>query len=431
MANLHRALITVPKRVRLNKKTIDGFRPRTVRYDMFDADLPNFHIRIHPSGLKTFRMKYIAHGRQRVVQIGEHGHPWTAEEARKEGERLRGLICAGVDPLALREETERQQREASRRAISVTTLIERWLEEGRDAAPSKRERSWATDASCLRHHIAPLLGDIPVKDLTKGDVERAQRRIAAGETARDRKTGKTRGRSIVRGGPGIARRSLAALSACLSWAIDQEIIETNVVSRVKKLPQGRRQRFLSSAEAHRLLDVVETMERECRLADGFADVIRMLLLTGARRNEIAELEWSEVDLARGLIVLPRLRSKTGERAITLSKHAKAILSARPRNGRYVFPSSKDPSRPVIGVSRAWQRTRKEAGLPDVRIHDLRHSFASFAAAQGASLIMIGKALGHTQPSTTARYAHLSHDPIRELSDGVGDQLKGVDLRRAS
>lgn len=417
--------------VRLNKKTIDGLRPRTVRYDMFDVDLTGFHIRIHPSGLKVFRLKYAAQGRQRVVKLGEYGRPWTAEAARKEGERLRGQICGGIDPLAQREEAELIRLEASRRAITVSALIERWLAEGRDAAPTKRERSWSTDASCLRHHIAPLVGDVLVKDLTKGDVERVQRRVAAGETARDRKTGRKRGRSIVRGGPGIARRSLAALSSCLSWAIDQEIVEANVVSRVKKIPQGKKERFLSTAEAQRLLDTVEAMERQCRLADGFADVIRLLLFTGARRNEIVGLEWSEVNLGRDLLVLPKLRSKTGERSITLSRHAKAILSRRTQEGRFVFPSSKDPSRPLVGLSRAWQRVRKEANLDDVRIHDLRHSFASFAAARGASLIMIGKALGHSQPSTTARYAHLSHDPIRELSDGVGDHITTAELRRAS
>lgn len=398
---------------------------------MYDADLPGFHIRIHPSGLKTFRMKYVVHGRQRVVQIGEHGHPWTAEEARKEGERLRGLICGGVDPVALREESERQQREASRRAISVTVLIERWLEEGRDAAPTKRERSWATDASCLRHHIAPLVGDILVNDLTKGDVERVQRRIAAGETAQDRKTGRKRGRSIVRGGPGIARRSLAALSACLSWAIDQEIVETNVVSRVKKLPQGKKERFLSNAEARRLLETVSLMQTEGRLGESFADIIRLLLFTGARRNEIVELEWTEVDLNHSLLILPKHRSKTGEKTITLSVYAKPILALRSQQGRHVFPSSKDVARPVVGISRAWQRVRKEANLPGVRLHDLRHSFASFAAAGGASLLMIGKALGHSQPSTTARYAHLSNDPIRELSDGVGYAIAGPVMQKAS
>lgn len=413
------------RRVRLNKKAIDGFRARTVRYDMFDADLPGFHIRVHPSGRKTYRMKYVALGRQRVVQIGEHGHPWTTEEARREGERLRGVICGGGDPVALKEESERLQREAHRRAISVKVAIERWLEEGRDAAPTKRERSWETDASCLRNHIAPLIGDVLIKDLSKGDVERVQRQIAAGVTALDRKTGRKRGRSIVRGGPGIARRSLAALSACLSWAIDQEMIETNVVSRIKKLPQGKKNRFLSSAEARRLLETIARMQNEMRLASGFADIIRLLLYTGARRNEIAELEWSEVDLERHLLVLPRHRSKTGEKMITLSPRAEAILASRFRKDRYVFPSSKDAERPVVGISRAWQRVRKEAGLPDVRLHDLRHSFASFAAAQGASLLMIGKALGHTQPATTARYAHLGHDPILELSARIGDFINAA------
>ncbi len=148
------------------------------------------------------------------------------------------------------------------------------------------------------------------------------------------------------------------------------------------------------------------------------------MLTGARRREIANLAWSEVDLNRGHIKLPRHRSKTGEKTIPLSSHAAAILAARPRKGAYVFCSPKCPDRPAQELQKAWQRVRAKAGLPDVRLHDLRHSYASFAVADGASLSLIGKALGHTQISTTERYAHLGDDPVKQLAERVGAKIMG-------
>lgn len=405
---------------RLTKRMVEALpRPATRHRDHFDAELRGFHVRVWSSGERTYRLKYIIAGRQRVATIGQHGSEWTAEEARSEAEDLRRIVRRGRDPIAERLAKQKANELQRRRSVTVEQLIDRWLLQGRAANPSKREITWATDDRKLRLHIIPLIGKIPVKELTKGDVEDAQAKIKGGYTRRDKKT-KRRGRSIVRGGPGIARSAIMSLSSCLSWAVDQEILDANPVLRVKKEKPRMRERFLSNAEVARLFETLDAFEHTKTLNGAFADMIRMLLLTGARKTEIQALRWHEVDLQRGNIVLCRERSKTGEKVIPLSTHAVQILSARrPQENGPVFPSPTGNGKHAMGLQKAWERIRSQAGLADVRIHDLRHSFASFAVAGGASLPLIAKALGHKQFSSAQRYAHLGHDPVRQLADQVG------------
>lgn len=335
-------------------------------------------------------------------------------------------------------------KEQARRAITLAQLAERWLVEGPAAAPTKRPRSWETDARCLRLHVVPLIGNITVQNLTRDDIQKAQRAIIAGKTAKKKRKTGVRGASIVRGGAGIARRSIASLSSLLSWAVDQEIITTNVATRVKKPPQNKKERFLSEAEAARLLEVLSAMEEECALLPVHGDLFRTLLLTGARRGEIAGLRWNEVDLGRGFATLSAERHKAGGHAglkhIVLNAAAASIISRRPREGELVFPAPSDAARrakalPEQGcnavLAKAWQRVRARADLPGVGLHDLRHSYASFAAAGGASLLLIGTALGHTQAATTARYAHLGNDPVRDMAEKVGRTIMGSGERSAN
>jgi integrase len=416
---------------RLTKRAVEAVEtpPADRQAEVWDTEVRGFHVRVAPSGRRVYRFKYRApDGRQTVVTLGEHG-PVTTEEARTRALALAGAVATGRDPAAEKAAAKLAAAEERRRRLTLAELVERWLVEGRDAAPQKRPRSWETDATCLRRHIVPLLGGALVNGLTKDDIAKAQRAIAAGKTARDEKTG-FRGRSIVRGGPGIARRAVAALSSCLSWAVDQEIAPSNPAARVRKLAQGRRERFLSEAEAARLLDTLAAMEAEGALLPVHADVVRVLLLTGARRGEIAGLSWAEVDLGRGVLTLDPSRHKAGGsqgvKHIVLNAPAAALIAERPRLGTMVFPAPTDSAKGCdASLFKAWARARARADLPGVRLHDLRHSFASFGAAGGASLLLIGKALGHSQAATTARYAHLGDDPVRTLAEAVGERIMGA------
>lgn len=407
----------------LTKRTIEALKPRACRYDVFDGQLPGFSVRVHPNGRRTYRFKFILDRRQRVITIGEHGAPWTPETARRRAQALRGRVAAHDNPVH-----DRAPPPAS--ITTVAQIIELWLREGPAAAPNKRASSWRHDASRLRRHIVPLLGDQPLAKLTRQDIERAQHAIADGRTAVDVRTRK-RGRAIVTGGRAAARSAITAFSACLTWAVAQGAIAKSPASGLKKFATVRRERFLDEDETARLLSALDILQTSGRLSSAFADAFRLLLLTGARKTEIAALRWDEVDLVRGTIALKQGRAKNGDKTVALNAPAVALIAARPRGSRYVFASTIDETKPIVGLQKAWARVRVAAALPDLRVHDLRHSFASIAAADGASLPMIAKALGHAHPATTSRYAHLADDAAHRVADGVGQRLEAVRKRRAN
>lgn len=419
----------MPETAKLTKKAVEALptppRGAFAQTELWDTELNGFHVRVAPTGRRVYRFKYRAGGRQVIATLGEHG-VITAEQARERARALAGAAAEGRNPVAERKAAAAAALEEARRAVTVAELVERWLAEGQDAAPNKRQSSWDTDARKLRRHIVPLLGGVQVRALTRDDIAKAQRAIAAGKTSIDEKTG-WRGRAIVTGGAGVARSAIMSLSACLSWAVDQEIIAANPVSRVKKLPKRTMERFLSEAEAARLLDTLAAMEADGSLLPVHGDCIRVLLLTGARRGEIAGLRWDEVNLERGVLTLAADRHKAGGSAglkhIVINAPAAQIIAQRPRLGAAVFAAPSDPNRGCdASLAKAWERVRTRGDLPGVRLHDLRHSYASFGAAGGASLLLIGKALGHSQAATTQRYAHLGNDPVRDLAERIGERI---------
>jgi integrase len=189
----------------------------------------------------------------------------------------------------------------------------------------------------------------------------------------------------------------------------------------------RRERFISMNEAQRLFDAIEELERRGEIHSQYGLMVRLLIMTGARRGEIEGLKWRELDMDRRRIVLSSDRSKTGARRIPLSNAAMETLAQIPRDSLFVFPAQRPNSTSghTQALPHVWDRIRREADLPDLRLHDLRHSFASFAAEAGASLQLIGKALGHTQIKTTERYAHLRDDPLQAMVDLVGERFENM------
>jgi integrase len=416
----------MPK-AKLTKRAVDAFTcpAHSARFTLFDTEVTGFSVEAMRTGRKFFRFQWKRDGKQGLETIGEYG-AMTVDQARARAAALRVRLYDGQTPAEARLE----ESAARLRAITVHHLVEKWLAEGRAAAPSKRESSWSTDARKLRGHIIPLLGARLACELSKIDIERAQHQIAQGATARDVRT-KPKGRSIVRGGKGAARSAVMSLSACLGWAVDQGIVDENPCLRVKKSKPRKLERFLTPREANNLFSVIEDMTLNGEVDAGFGDMIKLLLLTGARKSEIQQLQWSEIDFERRVIRLSRERSKTGEKTVPLNREAIEVLRARKKIAldntqprarlSYVFPSRSGPAY-LVGLQKAWERVRAKAELTNVRIHDLRHSFASFAAANGASLFLIGKALGHSQSQTTERYAHLRDDPLHAVAAEVGQTI---------
>ena len=275
------------------------------------------------------------------------------------------------------------------------------------------------DRSRIDAHVRPLIGKKRLKQLRRADISRFVTAVANGDTSKDVKT-RHRGRSIVRGGQGVANRTLGMLGAIFEFAIEQSLISTNPARGVKKFKEGRPARFLSNAEMVRLGDALRKAESQGINSYALA-AIRLLLLTGCRRNEILELKWEQVDFETGFLRLGD--SKTGAKAIPVGAPVLSLLSKLPRLERnpYVIPG-KNKGGHLIGLQKTWSKVRQRAALDDVRLHDLRHSFASMGARSGESLLVIGKVLGHSTSSATTRYAHLSDDPVKDAARAISAEM---------
>jgi len=403
---------------KLSKRTVDAIRPEPAGRDVFawdngDGSLKGFGVRMKPSGVASYLVQYrTKEGRTRRLAIGKVG-VLTPDEARTlAGDKLKEAAKGG-DPSAERHRVRRE-------ALTIAELADLYLAEGPAAKPNKKASSWAADRSNIERHVKPLLGRKLSASLTHDDVVRFQRDVAAGKSKADIKT-KKRGRAIIDGGPGTAARSLAVLGAMLEWAAhpDRKLIPANPAKGIKLLRGGKRERFLSEAELARLADALAGMEAEHRLSPTATVAIRLLLLSGCRKAEILSLRWEWVDIERGVLRLPD--SKTGAKVVPLAAAAVKLLSELPHRKGYVLPAAKGSGH-YTGLQKDWERVRARAGLTGVRIHDLRHSFASFAVADGNSLYLIGKVLGHKQARTTEIYAHLADDPIRAVADRTAARI---------
>ncbi|MGH6661162.1 MAG: tyrosine-type recombinase/integrase, partial [Rhodospirillales bacterium] len=271
----------------------------------------------------------------------------------------------------------------------------------------------------IERHIKPLLGRLRVKDVTRADVERFMQQVAAGKTAADVRT-RPRGRARVTGGKGTAARTVGLLGGIFTFAFAEGARVDNPVRGVKRYKDGKGERDLLAEELARLGQALSEAEANDENAFAIAG-IRLLALTGCRKSEIVTLQWAHVDFERGQLRLPD--TKTGDRIIPLGAPALEVLASLPRleGNPYVLPGDK-PGRHIMGLPKVWERIRKRAGLADVRLHDLRHNFASVGAGAGMSLPILGKLLGHRDPKTTARYAHIAPDPAKAAADRISGDI---------
>ncbi|WP_334183204.1 tyrosine-type recombinase/integrase [Novosphingobium sp.] len=419
---------------KLTKSTVDGLEPRPSDYVQWCGQLPGFGIRVRPSGSKSFIVQYRIGGRNsptRKVTVGTYGK-LTVEQAREAAKAILAKAELGEDVAS-----DRAKRRAE---LTVAQLCDEYLAEGCDR---KKASTIATDTGRIERHIKPLLGRKRVSEVTRGDVEKFMRDVAKGATATDEKTRKF-GRAIVTGGKGTATRTVRLLGGIFTYAVDRGYIETNPRLGVKVYADGKGERFLSASEIEKLgetLRLAETDGLPWQFNDGAKAkhrpvnaenqreklcphaiaAIRLLLLTGCRAGEILNLKWKDIDFDRGFINLPD--SKTGSKPVLIGAPALQILATLPRiaDNPYVIVGSK-PKEPRSDLKRPWARVTAHAGLPDLRLHDLRHSYASIGAASGMGLTIVGKLLGHASPATTARYSHFADDPLRRASDNIAGQI---------
>lgn len=407
---------------RLTKRIVDGLECSPSQRHLFawDAVVVGFGVRVFETGRKVFLVRYRVGAKQRFLSLGTVGSPYTVETARERAREVLRAVAEGRDP--------QSEKTARRVAETVGDLIDRYLAEGPVDKPTKRLSSWQTDASNLNRHVRPVLGKKVARDVTPSDINRLRRDIETGKTAADVKTG-PRGRAIVEGGKGIASRALSVTQAMFAWALKRGDLDGDNPARgIDRARPTLKERFLTAKEIGRLFATMETLQTSAALHPKHADMVRLLLLTGARRSEIVYLRWSEVDLERRVINLAPERhktgSKTGPKRIPLAELAAELVERQPRTKEFVFASIRESSTPspTLGLDRAWRLIRHESGLSDVRLHDLRHSFVSFGMAEGESLFLVGRILGHTAAAMTEKYAHLGDDPVRRVVDRTAEAI---------
>jgi integrase len=362
---------------------------------VWDTDVKGFVVRKRSEGKPTYAVKTRVKGRQRWMTIGKHGSPWTPEMARKEALRVLAQATSGVDVGA--------GRAAERQKATMKEVAERFL--ALHVAKLK-PNTVAEYTRIINQKILPTLGTRKADDISRMDCAR----LHAGLTVK----------------PRVANLTLAILSKLMNWSIEHgyRADPLNPCKRIGRFRENKRERFLQDDEMARLgaaLAGAETNQTESIYAIA---AIRLLVLTGARLREILTLKWSYIDLQRRFILLPD--SKTGAKPIALNQAAIDILFTIPRleNNPHVIVGHV-AGEALINIYKPWHRITEAAKLDGLRLHDLRHSFASFAVARGGSLPVLGKLLGHSQPSTTARYAHLSDDPVSKLAEDTGAHIAAV------
>ena len=379
--------------MKLTKRALDAAQYAGGTDYRWDDALPNFGVRIYPSGKKSFVVSYRVHGRKKIMVLGKYG-VLTLQQARDKARAALVSITDGADPA--------EMKQVNRDSPSVKDLAGRYLRE--HAEPRKKPKSVANDRLLLRKHILPTLGQRRVGDVTRADVEKLHLRI--GKQA-----------------PTTANRAIALLSKAFNlaevwgWRPDA----SNPCRHVQRFKERKVERYLSREELARLAGVLEQAEVERSEMPSVIAAIRLLLYTGCRRGEILTLRWQDVDLERRCLFLPD--SKTGQKIVMLSEPALQVLAGieRLEDNPYVI-TGWVKGKHLVNLKDPWGRIRAKAGIEDVRIHDLRHTFASFGAGAGFSLPVIGKSLGHTRASTTERYAHLANDPVRQMVEAVGDEI---------
>jgi integrase len=389
-------------RGKITKRSVDALQLPADKAEvvLWDRELKGFGVRLQRSdGTRSYMLRYRHAGKQRPYTIGKHGSPWTPEAARREAKWLLGLVAQGRDPAGEKSAVKKAPHAPTVSEFATTFLAEH-VEVKRKASTAQAYRK------LIKHVIVPALGQKRMAEVTRQDVARFHR-------AHHRK-------------PVTANLALDLLSTMMNFAVKEGVLpdgSPNPCRHVDKYRQERRERMLSADELGRLGDALAAYDG----APYVVAAVKLLVFTGARLGEALGLQWEWIDFDRGEARLPD--SKTGAKTVHLPPPALEVLSELPRieGNPYVIVGGK-PGAALVNLQKPWQAIRKEAGIDNVRLHDLRHAFASVAASAGMGLPIIGKMLGHAQAQTTQRYAHLASDPVKAAAATVAGRIAAAMTR---
>ena len=404
---------------KLTKRHIDGLKPSAKPYRHYDTELKGFGVLVLPSGVKSYIVEYrpdgggrnVAKKRMTLGRVGE----LTPDQARALAQDRLADVRRGLDPLSDRQTKRREQK--------LSEFIDQWEADapaGKRTGRPMNERTRTYMLARLRHHVVPILGTKRVSDVTMDDVSGMIRRVARGETAKEGRSLKKRGRIKVRGGEGAALKVASDLSIIFSYAVEKRLIQTNPVTNARKPRAGKRHEFLSATEFSQMAQALAELEKEGCNPHGIA-ILRLILLTGARPGEIEGLRWTEVDMDNKCLRLAQ--SKTGYSARPLFQTAVDLLSTIERSASpYVCPASRGEGH-FTGAKKIWNQARLKAGLPGrVRYH-ARHAMATFAFADGVDAVSVAALMGHKGPRTTlATYAHVINGSAARAAEIVGQRI---------
>jgi integrase len=383
-------------REKLTKSAIERLSATQADFVVWDAELPGFGVRVKPSGLKSYVVQYRnrATGASRRKTIGPHVPLLTFYKAREQARIVLSEALKGNDPVA--------NDRAIRTAPTVQELASDYLQQ--HAHPKKRARSVQNDRSMIDRIILPRLGGKKVKDVQSRDAHALH--VAMRDT------------------PYQANRVLALLSKMFSLAVNWGWRGDNPVKGIQRFHEECRERWLSDDELGRILNALSNHPNQRA-----SNAVRFQLLTGARIGEVLSARWPEVDFDHGVWTKPSHHTKQNRTEhLPLSAPALALLAAMRERAdtaqQYLFPGNA-PNKPLQDIKKFWRNITKQAGLSDYRLHDNRHTHASHLVSSGLSLEIVGRLLGHTNPLTTKRYAHLADHPLRAAAERFGSKMDAL------
>ncbi len=376
---------------KITKRFVESISPDTEKTLKFwDGELKGFGLIVWPSGRRTYCVEYRNADRiKKRLKLGVHGQI-TTEEARDLAKKQLGKVAHGEDPAV--------EKKKARDSSTIEELANNYIERH---GYKKRPKSLQEDQKLIRNLILPVIGKSKVINVTRRDIESLHKSL--------QKT------------PYQANRTIALLSKMFSLAISWGWREDNPASGIERFQEEKRDRWLNQEELDRLWAVLDRYPK-----NNTAYIFKFLLLTGARKGEALGATWDQFDLEKGVWTKPSHLTKQKKREhLPLSEKSLDILRSlkniNPKSSYYLFPGRIE-GQPIKEIKTFWKRILNEAGLKDVRIHDLRHTHASHLVSSGLSLSIVGKLLGHTQASTTQRYAHLADEPLREAAELFGSKV---------